>query len=372
MSNSINAENNEFALPEVPKAEKWIIGEVIRKDVRTETKEEKEERCRRLLGKHTSSPVYQSLFQLLRIGESKHEAREKERKKQRDKDTYLKYSCTSPYIHSYETLYHYVKVGERYWAWVQKNYPDVHTLRYAKKMGCPRAYIQSRIDAGLSPYTIAMETSALAKLYRCHAWEIHDDRPPRLSENITRSRNYTMETLERNRITYGDLVDFCLRTGLRRSEVMRVRPDCFFNCGDDLMLHLDGHAQNTKGGRSRDVEILPENQAWLREYISRFAPDKMMFPAPSTHLDIHALRSMYAEALYKAFARPIEEISADERIPLARPKKDNSRPNKVRIDAPALYRRRWDGKVFDRRALLRVAESLGHSRVDVVVLNYLR
>lgn len=368
MSNSIN----DFALLEEPEVKKWIIGEVIRKDVRTETTEEREERCRRLLEKHTSSPVYQSLFQLLRIGESKHEAREKERKKQRDKDTYLKYSCTSPYIHSYGTFYHYVKVGERYWAWVKKNYPDVRTLRYARKIGCPRAYIQHRIKSGKSAHTIAMETSALAKLYRCHAWEIHDDRPPRLSENITRSRNYNTETLEQNRITYGDVVEFLRRTGLRRSEAMRTTPKCFFDCGDDLMLHLDGSAQNTKGGRSRDVEILPEDQAWLRDFISRYEPDKIMFPAPPAHLDIHGIRAIYAAALYEAFARPIEEIPANERIPLPRPKRDNSRPNQVRIDAPPVYRRRWDGKKFDRRALLRVAESLGHSREDVVVLNYLR
>ena len=45
---------------------------------------------------------------------------------------------------------------------------------------------------------------------------------------------------------------------------------------------------------------------------------------------------------------------------------------KIRTTVPMVYTRRWDGKKFDRAALITVSESLGHHRDDVVVHSYLR
>ena len=45
-------------------------------------------------------------------------------------------------------------------------------------------------------------------------------------------------------------------------------PECFHEDADGkLSLHLDGKRQHTKGGKSRDVVILPRHQQRLREIL---------------------------------------------------------------------------------------------------------
>lgn len=171
------------------------------------------------------------------------------------------------------------------------------------------------------------------------------------------------------------MAEICRMTGLRREELGNIKKRNFLE--DDsgrLRGHLNGHTENTKGGRDRDIYVLDRHQVRLREILEgvKSDDDDVMFPVVPNGWDIHGIRSLYAMDYYNAIARDIDSIPKNERVPLPRPKKDNSRPNKIRTDAPAVYRRRWDGKKFDRVAALEVSKSLGHSRVDVVILNYLR
>jgi len=328
--------------------------------------------------------IFDSLFAIFMPGTSKREAREAETAKKRKEalkkgatpeEAAKMRSCKSPFIHGDRTFELYLAICNRFWTWVQEHYPDVQTLRYALKIGCARAYIQNSIDIGKKPSTIATETSALAKLFRCHANDIHDNRPERRTEDFTRSRGYNEERYEQDREEYGVMAEICRMTGLRREELGNVKKRNFRK--DDSgrwWVHLDGRAENTKGGRDRDIYILDRHQVRLREILEsvKSDDDDVMFPVVPNGWDIHGIRSLYAMDYYNAIARDIDSIPKNERVPLPRPKKDNSRPNKIRTDAPAVYRRRWDGKKFDRVAALEVSKSLGHSRVDVVILNYLR
>ena len=246
-------------------------------------------------------------------------------------------------------------------------------LHYALRQGYAREYVQLMIERGLAPSTIARTTSALAKLYRCRAYEIHNARPERRYAEFTRCRGYSEDDYAKDLEKYGVITEVCRMIGVRRVELRHIYPECFReDAYGKLYVHLDGRAQHCKGGRSRDVVILDCNQQRMREILKGFVPGKLMFPKVPSHLNVHAIRAFYAMDYYDAIARPIESIPGDERIKLKHPKTDKRRPNQVRDTAPAIYQRRSDGRQFDRKALLIVTESLGHDRENVIVQNYYR
>lgn len=326
--------------------------------------------------------VKNSLTQIFRPGTSKRDARAEQNKEALKKalaegksESEIKKmpQLPSPYIHSFNTYYQYLDICMKYATWLAEHHSNVQKLAYAHRRGYDREYIQEMIDRGLAASTVARTTAALAKLYRCHMNDIHDRRPERHYEDFTRSRGYNSEKYEQDKEKFGEIVEICRATGVREIELEHLYPECFRE--DDkgkLYVHLDGKKQHTKGGKTRDVVILERHQKRMREIISSCVPGKLICPKAPSHLDVHGIRSLYAMDYYDEIARPIEEIPPSERVRLKRPKIDNSRPNQIRTTAPAIYQRRSDGRKFDRAAMLTVSESLGHSRVDVMVHSYLR
>ncbi|NLU25402.1 MAG: hypothetical protein GXW99_12000 [Clostridiales bacterium] len=279
----------------------------------------------------------------------------------------------SPLIHSYGTMTLYIYYAQKFGCWVEENHPDAEHVKYARRYA--HEYIQSLIDRGLAPSTVASARSALAKLYRTSADDIYADIPVRHTYNFTRSRNYDeiaykCDTLKTRKC--GKIAMLCRATGVRETELEHLYPECFQrNLDGSLYLHLDGSRQHPKNGKSRDIIILPQNQEFVRTFLEECAPGEKICPHAPEHLDIHGIRSLYARDYYSYIARPIQKIPQSERIPLKHPKFDAKRPNQVRDTAPAVYTRLSDGQKFDRRALLIVSKSLGHNREDVVVNSYL-
>ena len=331
---------------------------------------------------HLKRAVADSLFSIFKPGTSKEKARNERNQKVRQEarakgatpEEIKKLPVLpSPYIHSYNTYYQYLAICQQYAVWLAEHHPDTQKLAYAFRKGYAREYIQSMIDRDLAPSTIARATSALAKLHRCNANDIHENRPERRYEDFTRSRTYSEERYGKDVDKYGMMAELCRMTGVREIELEHLYPECFHEDADGkLSLHLDGKRQHTKGGKSRDVVILPRHQQRLREILETCEAGKPICPKAPSHLDIHGIRSLYAMDYYAEVARSIEDIPANERVPLKHPKRDNKRPNQVRTTAPGVYTRQSDGKKFDRKALLTVSRSLGHNRVDVMVHSYLR
>jgi len=278
----------------------------------------------------------------------------------------------SPFIHSYQTYFKYLSICVRYAVWLYDNHPDVRRIQYAHKMRYDFEYIELQISRGLSAYTIATTRSALAKLHRCRGYEVHPNIPARHYAAVTKCRSYSEVRFSHDLSKYGYLASLCRCTGVRKNELKHITEDCFREADDgNLYLHLDGKKQHTKGGRTRDVEIMPQNQETVREIIRRFKPGELICPAVPSGLKVHAIRRLYASDFYAAIARPITGELRAKRVPLKHPRKDYRHPDRYYTDAPGTYRRRSDGRVFDRRALLIVSRSLGHNRADVVVQNYL-
>lgn len=252
------------------------------------------------------------------------------------------------HIYSYNTYRAYMRQCNNFVSWARQNAPEGRKLRtiedcrpYAAK------WLQSRIDAEYSPYTIKLQTSALCKLYGCAAADLGlPSTPKRHRADICRSRGTAVRDAdfsgERNR----EIISFCRHTGLRRRELGTIK-------GTDLCWGADGkayiHVKHGKGGRERDAIILDNDP----EVIARMqaAGDDLVWPRIPSHMDVHGYRADYATALYHRVARDIDTIPPAEQ-----------------------YHCRGDraGVVYDRVAMLYVSRALGHNRISVIAGHYLQ
>jgi len=275
----------------------------------------------------------------------------------------------SPYIHSYMTLSHYRYATVIHFArFVEERDPSARTVKYARRYAYD--YIQHLIDSGKSPSTVALYTSALAKVYRCRAQDIHDGRHPRISADFTRSRRYSEKSYEKNVAKHGDIAVLGRIIGVRRSEYETICPEHFFEAADGkLYLELEGRRNNTKGGRSRIVPVLDINQDALRNILAKYPVGEPICPKLPPHIDQHAIRSLFSCDMYLAIARPIEELIG-KKMKLQKPRRDTRVKGKYHTEVSAIYRRK-DGMLLDRAALNAVSKALGHSRPGIVATSYL-
>lgn len=319
-----------------------------------------------------------SCLSLNKIGQSKHnfrkeyniEIREELRKNGMSADDIAKLPFyPSPYIHSIRTMNEYIKISKRYMCWACMKHPDVHRVRYAIKYVAE--YLLYLINEGKSNYTIRTVACALAKLYRCRSIDFGIILPERHSSDIKKCRNYSETDYMEDRSKYSDIVELCRATGVRRIELEHLHRDDFILKDGLYHLNIDGKKNHPKGGRPRKVEIIAKNQPFIQQFVSAISDNGIIFNNVPSGINVHAIRALYAKDLYMSKARPVANIANDERIQLKKPKKDYKHPGHYYFSAPAIYRRRSDGQKFDRRALLAVSESLGHSRANVVALHYL-
>ena len=79
--------------------------------------------------------------------------------------------------------------------------------------------------------------------------------------------------------------------------------------------------------------------------------------------DIHGYRAEYATAIYKAHARPIDQIPYD-RVNKGTGHRYQSQVYTCRKDEA--------GRKLDKAAMLLCSKALGHNRLEVVANNYIR
>lgn len=251
-------------------------------------------------------------------------------------------------IYSYSTLRTYIKHCCYFASWARQQAPDghkPHSLDDCRPYAA--AWIQARIDAGLSSYTIKMEISALCKLYGCSSAELRlPSAPKRHRSDITRSRGIAARDKDFSQERNAAIINFCRCTGLRRRELAAIK-------GTDLCWGADGkayiHVTNGKGGRQRDVPVLDNNPEVIA--IMQAAGDNLVWPRIPSHMDVHSYRADYATALYHRTAKDTTTLPKDD-----------------------IYRCRGDraGVVYDRAAMLYVSRALGHNRISVIAGHYLQ
>lgn len=249
-------------------------------------------------------------------------------------------------IYSYRTRDLYTDVGVRYTRWCKDQYGsrDLADCR----MHVPE-YLQMRRDC-VAASTVHTDAAALAKLYGCRAADFGVDLPRRERGGFVKNRGDAWAG-HYSKDLHQDIHILSEGSGVRRSEMARLTPD-------HVVIREDGRVWiegvKGKGGKIRDILVRREYGdrilAMAAEARSAGRSTLLSGPIPA-RAPIHADRGQaYAQGLYAEFARPVDQIPAQDQ-----------------------YRCRKDlqGRVYDKRAMLIVTRSLGHSRLNVIT-NYFR
>ena len=202
--------------------------------------------------------------------------------------------------------------------------------------------MESRKD--LSAYTLKLSASALRKLYWESLEELGITTKRAARSEITRSRGTAKRDKHFSEEKNAEFVEFCRSTGLRRSEITKLRGDQLIERDGEYCIETTG-----KGGRFRVITICGNVELVIGK-MKEAGTEKVWKKIPS-NADIHSYRADYATRIYSKYARPIEEIPRKERY---------------------ICRKDKAGIVYDKAAMLETSKALGHNRISVVGEHYLR
>lgn len=172
------------------------------------------------------------------------------------------------------------------------------------------AFLADRRNRALSPATINTYVSAIRKLDKAmrHMGWRHEKAPPLIAAHEGRRADitadpYSAEDAERliAALTavdpqYGQVTRLQRVSGLRISEAVHLQVDCIVPDGSRII--LAGPGIHTKGGRPRQVPILPHHQAYLLELLAGECADG--------HLFVH--RQSLAAAIQRATRRLVVKL----------------------------------------------------------------
>ena len=171
--------------------------------------------------------------------------------------------------------------------------------------------------------------------------------PTRRRSDITRSRTEKAHDREFSEQRNQDVVDFCKGTGLRKHELAKVKGKDVYTRNGKVYVHTKG-----KGGKEREVEVLPEYQKHVLSCAKRVKSGELIFQKGQikNRMDEHAYRREYAQKKYEQLARPVEELPRRERYVCRKDKR---------------------GVVYDKKAMRKVSNNLGHERISVIAQSYI-
>lgn len=261
----------------------------------------------------------------LRPGESKQEAK--------------RLGTFQNYIYSYNTFHDYCDNAVDFGKWA-------HTEHHCKTVAEARKYVDEYLimkeKQNYSAWSVKAYAAAIAKLYGCSTTEFVKTKPRRRAD-IKRSRGPKVRDKHFNPENHKDLVNFCLSTGLRRHEAVKVRGSDLRREGDHYVIKTQG-----KGGKVRTATISKDVQHIVE--LMKAAGDNKLFSSIPEGADCHGYRRDYATQLYLEHVRPVEKI----------PKKDQY-----------ICRDDLKGLILDKRAMMIVSRTLGHGRIDVIAGHYI-
>ena len=296
-------------------------------------------------------------------------------------------------IFAFNTYKSYWKHTKYFIKYIKEKHPECTTLKSAKKYA--NEWLQTRVDQGLSAWTVQLEAKALGKLYGISPDDENYFKPPKRNrEDIKRSRGVRVRDRHFSKTNNDELIRFCKGTGLRRSELVELRGKDLITREQieaeisrlesrlpaeltsadtkrlemlqDACLFPEGyftHVRNGKGGRERLSPIVGPDAAQIIERLQNTPGEEKVWQHVHKSADIHGYRAEYATAIYKAHAREIQDIPYD-RVNRGTGRKYQSEVYTCRKDEA--------GRKLDKAAMLVCSKALGHNRISVVADNYIR
>lgn len=276
---------------------------------------------------------------LMAIGKSRHLAKQALRATA-DKQSW---TLSSGKIHSHITRKVYQQHTLAFINWARQHHAIVRLEQLderADELACQ--YLIEHLAAGKSAYSVQTQRSALRMFFGRRDLAASVTIPARLRTAITRSRTPLAGNPHFQPEHWPDLVTFARATGLRRSELRDVRVrDVSRKEQGQLVVHVT----NGKGGRSRDVPVLPGYEQHILAVIDGRPPGERVFRSIPKHMNVHGYRRAFAQARYLDYA-------PEYALP----------PRDCRLKA----------QDYDHEAAREVSRSLGHNRLDVLTRHYLR
>lgn len=296
-------------------------------------------------------------------------------------------------IFSFNTYQAYWKHTKYFIKYIKERHPECTTLKRAKQY--VNEWLQARADQGLSAWTVQLEAKAMGKLYGIEPDDDNYFHPPKRNrEDIKRSRGDRVRDKHFSKTNNDELIKFCKGTGLRRGELgelrgkdlvsreqieaeisqLKSRPPAELTPADakrlamlrDTRLFREGHfahVRRGKGGRERLSPIIGPNAEQIIKRFQETPAEEKVWQHIHQSADIHSYRAEYATAIYKAYARPIEEIPYDG---------VNQGTGRNYQSEVYICRKDEAGRKLDKAAMLVCSKALGHNRISVVAHNYLR
>ena len=296
-------------------------------------------------------------------------------------------------IFAFNTYKSYWKHTKYFIKYIKEKHPECTTLKNAKKYA--NEWLQTRVDQGLSAWTVQLDAKALGKLYGISPDDENYFKPPKRNrEDIKRSRGVRVRDRHFSKTNNDELIRFCKGTGLRRSELVELRGKDLITREQieaeisrlesrlpaeltsadtkrlemlqDARLFPEGyftHVRNGKGGRERLSPIVGPDAAQIIERLQNTPGEEKVWQHVHQSADIHGYRAEYATAIYKAHAREIQDIPYD-RVNRGTGRKYQSEVYTCRKDEA--------GRKLDKAAMLVCSKALGHNRISVVADNYIR
>ena len=295
-------------------------------------------------------------------------------------------------IYSFSTYKTYKKHFWLFLDWLKQTHPDVHTLKKAKQY--TTEWLQNVIDNGASAYTVATYRAAINKIYHIRPGDpLFFNVPKRSRKDIKRSRFPVEQDNHFSQSANNEIIKFGRGTGLRKNKELAtlyggdvisysdltkilnnlnskptltnneikyknlINNALIFDNVKDFVIVRKG-----KGGKPRFAPIIGPNAEAIASRIRSTPNNVHVWEKIPSGLDEHHCRAEYCAAIYKLFARDINDIPFDAI--------NKGTGRKFQSDV-YICRNDLRGKKYDRRAMKFCSLALGHNRISVVAGHYL-
>lgn len=301
--------------------------------------------------------LHNEINSLLRIGESKHQAKQDYKKYCQENN--LKYNpAKTEGIHSIKTTEAYRQTVNEFSSWLKSNHKEIRNINQIDK-SVAYDYLKHREANKCSPWSVSKDMSAINKILKLDLNKKEGNLQQRSYKNITRSRDERQHDQSYNAKNYQDQILLARAFGVRRETVLggsyQAKDVSLYKSNDNVFIRVI-----EKGGRYRETQCLEQYKDEILKTFniaesrsldkSEFqelykTSNNYLFSEYTTKIDNHSFRSEYAVLRYQELLE----------------QKQNQGQEILK-----------DYYNYDKELILKVSQELGHNRPAVVVQHYLR